>query len=161
MSRKTRTKPNKNALVASGLINATATGVVVAVVLAAVVVGVILLDSPAQERLRRLDERRVSDLSELGRAVSVYWTQEGSLPSSLNELSRDREFYADLSDPETGEPYEYRAIDDTTYELCAVFARKTGNGERKVPYGYLWFHGSGRQCLQLEAYDVNRVPEYR
>ncbi|MFC2095816.1 hypothetical protein ACFLSW_05210 [Candidatus Bipolaricaulota bacterium] len=152
ISRNTKTRLSKNIIIAFG---------VIVIVVAAVIVGALLLDSPAQERLRRLDERRVSDLAELGRAVSVYWTQEGSLPSSLNELTRDREFYVDLSDPETGNPYEYRVVDDTTYELCAVFARETGNGDRNVPYGYLWFHGSGRQCLQLEAHDVNWVQEYR
>ncbi len=40
----------------------------VVAVLAVVIVGVTLLDSPAQERLRRLDERRVSPPVFAGRA---------------------------------------------------------------------------------------------
>lgn len=141
-------KPSKNIIVAS---------VVVALVVAAVIVGVILLDSPAQERLRRLDERRVSDLRELSYAVDVYWTREGSLPSSLEDLSNEERVVRELADPETGNPYEYRVLGDKAYELCAVFARDTATDEREAPFRSLWSHGPGRQCFQLEAKDVNRV----
>jgi len=135
--------------------------VVTVVVVAAVIVGIILLDSPAQERLRRLDERRVSDLRELSYAVDVYWTREGHLPASLAELSEEERIVRDLADPATGQPYEYRVLDDKVYELCAVFARNTASDERDIPYRIFWFHGTGRQCFQLEAHDVNRELERR
>jgi len=143
-------RPSKNILIASAL---------VVVVLAVVIIGVILLDSPAQERLRRLDERRVSDLREIAYAVDVYWTREGTVPSSLEELLNEREYYEELFDPETGEPYEYRALSSNIYELCAVFSRDAAIDDRDYLYQSLWFHGSGRQCFQLEAHDINRVIE--
>ncbi|MFC2078837.1 hypothetical protein ACFLSZ_02545 [Candidatus Bipolaricaulota bacterium] len=143
---------SKNILIAAGAI---------VVVLAAVIVGVILLDSPAQERVRRLDERRVDDLQDLSYAVDIYWTREGTLPVSLADLSNEERIVRDLRDPETGQPYEYRIVGDNTYELCAEFARDTASDERDTPYRIFWFHGSGRQCFQLEAQDVTRVPEYR
>jgi hypothetical protein len=59
------------------------------VVLAVIIVGVTLLDSPAQERLRRLDERRVDDLRDLSYELDFYWTREGTLPPSLEELSSE------------------------------------------------------------------------
>ena len=121
------------------------------VVIAVVLVAVALLDSPAQERLERLDDRRVSDLREIAYAVDAYWTREGTLPSSLEELGNDERIVRELADPETGNPYEYRIIGGDVYELCAVFASETDAGERDVPFGYDWFHGPGRQCFQLTA----------
>ena len=150
MSKKTKTKLSKNVIVAL---------VVVVLVVAAVIVGVILLDSPAQERLRRLDERRVDDLHQLAYGVDIYWTREGHLPASLAELSEEGRIVRDLADPETGDPYEYRVLDDKTFELCAVFTRDSGTGGRDIPDRSFWLHGPGRQCFKLEAQDINRVPD--
>ena len=135
-----------------------ATILIVAVV-SSIIVGIFLLGPPSEWRLRRLDERRVSDLRELSYAIDEYWTRESMLPSSLDELSWEDEWLAGLVDPETREPYEYRMLSSRTYELCAEFAQETDIGGRDVPSQYLWFHGSGRQCFQLEAHDVGRVME--
>ena len=103
-----------------------AIGLVVAV-LAVVIVGVTLLDSPAQERLRRLDERRVDDLRSISVELDFYWTREGTLPSSLEDLSSEPGVFLELYDPETGQPYEYRVLSSNTYKLCAEFARDTAD----------------------------------
>jgi len=79
------------------------------VVLAAVIAGILLIGSPAQERLRRLDERRISDLREISFAVDAYWTREDVLPASLEELGNDERIVRELADPVTGAPYEYHA----------------------------------------------------
>jgi len=129
----------------------------VVAVAAVVIVGVTLLDSPAQERSRRLDERRVSDLREIAYEVDTFWTREGMLPPSLEELSNEERIVRELADPETGAPYEYRVLGDNSYELCAVFATEMDVRGRDVPYEYVWFHGAGRQCFQLTAQDVERV----
>lgn len=131
--------------------------IVSAVVLAGIIVGIILLDSPAQERLRRLDERRVSDLREIAYAVDVYWMREDRLPSSLEELSSEERIVRELADPETGDAYEYRVVGDSSYELCAVFSRDTTTDERDSRYMNFWIHDSGRQCFQLEARDTGRI----
>ena len=130
----------------------------VVAVLAVVIVGVTLLDSPAQERLRRLDERRVDDLREIARKLDFYWTREGILPSSLEELADEPGVFIELHDPETGQPYEYRELSSNTYELCAQFARDTTE-ERDRHYKDYWSHGAGRQCFELEAQDVERPLE--
>ena len=143
------------------VINGIAIVVVATVVVAAVIVGIILLDSPAQERLRRLDERRISDLRELSYAVDVYWTRARVLPSSLEELSNEERIVRELVDPETGDTYEYLVLGYNNYELCAVFALDTVIDDRDYLYESLWFHDLGRQCFQLEAQDVNRELEDR
>ena len=127
------------------------------VVLAVIVVAITLLDSPAQERLQRLDDRRVSDLREIAYAVDAYWTREGVLPPSLDTLANEERIIRGLADPETGESYEYRILGSNSYELCAIFAGEMDTGERDVPYGFVWSHGPGRQCFQLAAQDANRV----
>ncbi|MFC2099545.1 hypothetical protein ACFLSF_01780 [Candidatus Bipolaricaulota bacterium] len=131
--------------------------VFVVVIVAAVIGGIALLDSPAQERLRRLDERRVDDLHQLAYGVDIYWTREGSLPASLADLSEEERIARDLADPATGQAYEYRVLGDKTFELCAVFARDTGTDGRDTPLRSFWLHGPGRQCFQLEAQDIGRV----
>jgi len=145
------TKPRK-AINASSVVAIT----LIVVVVAVVIVGVILLDSPAQERLRRLDERRVDDLRSISAELDFYWTREGTLPSSLEELSNEAGVFIELHDPETGQPYEYRVLGSNTYELCAQFSRDTAE-EQGHFYRDYWSHGPGRQCFELEAQDVERV----
>jgi len=133
--------------------------ILIVAVVSSVIAGIFLLGPPSEWRLRLLDERRASDLRELSYAIDEYWTRVGMLPVSLDELSWEDEWLPELVDPETGKPYEYRMLSSRTYELCAEFARETDIDGRDVPSQYLWFHGSGRQCFQLEAHDINRVME--
>jgi hypothetical protein len=126
----------------------------VVAVLAVVIVGVLLLDSPAQERLRRLDERRVDDLRSISAELDFYWTREGTLPSSLEELANEPGVFLELFDPESDQPYEYRVLSDNTYELCAQFSRNTT--EERDRYRDYWSHEAGRQCFGLEARVVER-----
>ena len=131
-----------------------AIGLVVAV-LAVVIVGVTLLDSPAQERLRRLDERRVDDLRSISAELDFYWTREGTLPSSLEDLAKEPGVFLELYNPETGRPYEYRVLSSNAYELCAEFARDTTEGHGR-PYRDYWSHTQGRHCFELEAQAIER-----
>jgi hypothetical protein len=128
-----------------------------AVIVAAVLVGVLLMDSPAQERLRRLDERRILDLRDLSYTVDMFWTRNDRLPASLDELAEQEPIAHELTDPETGTLYEYRFVSDSQYELCAVFSEESDVGRRDLPYGYVWIHGAGSECFQLTAQDIDHV----
>jgi len=134
-----------------------AISLVVAVV-GVVIGGILLLDSPAEVRARRLDERRVDDLRDITRKLDIYWTREGALPSSLEELANELGVFIELLDPETGQPYEYRVVSSNTYELCATFARDTAEEQGRLYRDY-WSHGAGRQCFQMEPQDVERPLE--
>lgn len=129
-----------------------------AAVVAVVIGGILLLDSPAEERSRRLDERRVDDLRSISAELDFYWTRERTLPSSLEELADEPGVFLELYDPESGEAYEYRVLSSNTYELCAEFARDTAE-ERNRFYTENWSHGPGKQCFELEAQDVERPME--
>jgi len=109
-----------------------------------------LLDAPAQERLLRLDARRVEGLRLAAGAVDLHWSRTGALPLSLEDLLREPGYPPLPTDPETGAPYEYRPLEAGRYELCASFAQGSGEAPAAAPADF-WSHAAGRQCFQLEA----------
>jgi hypothetical protein len=127
-----------------------------AAALAAIVVGLYVVGSPAEARLRRLDERRVEDLRRARYSVHRYWTRHGQLPSSLDSLSQGSE-EALYRDPATGRAYAYRTTSDTSYELCAVFARPASEGWQRAR-DEDWRHPAGEKCFPLVAPGIPPVP---
>lgn len=115
-------------------------------VLAAIAAGLILLGPPSAERSRRLDEVRVSDLTQLAQGIDLYWRREGTLPPSVDALATvpDAAFRSTM-DPATSEPYAYVSVDGSRYELCASFE---GDGESR---DHFWSHSAGRKCFELDA----------
>lgn len=131
-------------------------GASVAVVLAAAGAALLVLDSPAEERRERLDERRVRDLRKIVRQVDLYWTDRGSLPPDLDALRELRGLDPPPADPSTGAAYPYRTTGLGTYELCATFATDSGEkGPWETPEG-VWRHGAGEHCFPLEAEKLER-----
>lgn len=126
-------------------------------VLSVVVGGFFVVGSPQEERLRRFDERRVSDLQFLQSEIVFFWQAKDRLPEALDELRDDIRGVRAPVDPRTGGPYEYRALDDLTFELCAVFETEASGAEdafvpreRFAPpteFGGNWDHGAGRTCF--------------
>lgn len=110
---------------------------------AAVAAGVLAAGSPAKARERRFDERRVEDLTALGRAVDHHHSVSGRLPDTLTELAQWS--MLDLQDPSTAQPYEYRVLNEDTYHLCAAFQQPSAQRA-----GF-WRHGSGRHCFTLRS----------
>ncbi|HKE82264.1 MAG TPA: hypothetical protein VKB50_00850 [Vicinamibacterales bacterium] len=116
------------------------------VVVAAIVAGIVVLGSPAQERARRLDQKRIFDLQQVSNAVDYYHRQYKRLPASLDELASLSNVSVSVRDPITSLPYELRVVSDTAYELCATF-----DLDSKGEPGYgdaFWAHRAGRQCFR-------------
>ena len=125
-----------------------------AVAVVAVVAGLLLLGSPAAERNRRLDARRVDDLRALTRTVDLHWTRTGQLPSSLADLTANGGTALATGDPASGAPYDYRVLNGRRFELCARFAAtETTTGDRAF-----WSHPAGEHCFALEAETIDREP---
>ena len=126
-----------------------------AAVLIAIVAGFLMLGSPGQQRLISLDSERVNDLSQI--ASNLVYTVENpgnttpapQLPESLPASIASRD---DLRDPLTKEPYEYRRLNDSAYELCATFATNSTQPEPdKTPQliNTQWPHPVGRHCFEI------------
>jgi hypothetical protein len=131
-------------------------GIVVVGVVLVVGVAVWVLDSPTEERRRRLDEKRSTDLHRTADALDAYWTGKGELPSDLDVLARWRGLEGPPADPISEEPYEYRATGADTYELCATFAAEEPGREigwARGEHAVFWRHPAGRHCFELEAYE--------
>jgi hypothetical protein len=127
--------------------------VVTVAVTAAIVAGIYVLGSPLEERARRIDERRVQDLSGIAQAIDVYWTRQSGLPASLDQLRTETGANVRVNDPGTRAPYEYRLMEEGKYELCASFEGASRDSERGFDAGF-WTHRAGRQCFQREARNV-------
>lgn len=135
-----------------------------------IVYGFFAAGSPFAERMRRFDERRVSDLQTIQYEVINYWQAKQALPLTLDQLRSDLRGFVPPRDPETGEAYEYRAVAPFQFELCADF--KTSNKESQSvnapkaipaipltrdviypasyserPYSESWLHEAERTCF--------------
>jgi len=128
--------------------------IVIAVCLA-VAVGLVMSGPPSEVRARRLDERRMQDLESLSRLVDVYWAREHRLPASHDDLARVMGQAADLRDPTTNVPYEFRTIDARRYQLCAQFDRSSDPTSLPLTHVF-WSHRAGGQCFELEPREVDK-----
>lgn len=135
-----------------------------------VILGFTAAGSPGQERARKFDTQRASDLRQLSNGIDYFARENKRLPSNLEELKNDTRisYYARTTkDPETDEEYEYRIISDnlssyngkTTYELCAVFSLSSEElaDDRESDYFGSYYddvwskYEKGRNCDQKEV----------
>ena len=117
------------------------------VVVVAVIAGLVITGSPAEQRLIRFDGERVSDLREIARLTRRYWDKRQSLPADPVDLVDGVALRRLPLDPGSGLPYEYTADPAaSTFELCAVFARPSAD----TPQDF-WYHPAGRHCFQFEV----------
>jgi len=125
-------------------------------VVAAVIWGFAIVGSPDTRRQERMDDRRLDALRDIQREIQDLLVDpeepavlRRALPASLDELAaaaRDRKI--EKTDPETGIPYDYRVLSESTYELCAVFLFA-----RDETRAVFWNHPAGRHCYRIDALD--------
>lgn len=124
----------------------------------------IIVGSPQQARLNRLDAQRVSDLTSLSYSIESYYSEHQILPESLDKLSNVEMRYDDrLHDPVSEKPYIYIVTGDMQYQLCATFdtdttdetaPRDAGNG-----FNDEWRHpgGKGEYCFERNVKNVTEA----
>jgi hypothetical protein len=123
-----------------------------AVVAAAAVVVSIWLNPPSEIRARALDQKRIGGLEQTESAVKAYYAMHHFLPTELKALDSEdnRLEQANWHDPETQRPFGYEIVDQTSYRLCAVFARHSQEGDS--PYDpFPKRHSAGRDCFQYNV----------
>ena len=124
-------------------------GIGVAAAIGAIVAGVMVAGTPAKTRMQRLDVIRARQLQAIANSIDQYWRREEHLPASLFELRDNPQTQVNIEDPVTANPYQYRVIDERSYELCAVF--DLVSPERKPDRYGPWWHEAGRHCYTLYA----------
>ncbi len=129
-----------------------------AVLIASVILGFVLVGTPAQQRLVRLDDERVMALTSIQNEIVNFYTTKQALPESLTSLESPLTGFIMPKDPVTGAAFEYTQKTNLVFELCATFDTGSIGDASRVPpkttYGYdpiydaNWNHGTGRTCFE-------------
>ena len=127
---------------------------VTVVVIASLAGAVYVLESPTTQRQRRLDERRLQDLSNISESIEKYAKKHDVLPQNmavLKEEATEAGTRQPPTDPITQEPYEYKVLDRQSYQLCAVFSLPSPDEKSLTTYTNHWsrVHTAGKQCFKF------------
>lgn len=122
------------------------------VVLALLIAGGVVVGSPAAERARQLDMRRVNDLQYIQSMVMEYASTKGALPSQLTDIDDPVRSVVVPRDPLTAQPYGYEVTGPLAFKICADFAapsHQTIMGRGTPALGLdVWTHDAGLQCFE-------------
>jgi hypothetical protein len=129
------------------------------VALGGIIAGFFIVGTPGEQRDRRLDEARVSDLQNIQSEIINYWSQKEEMPASLLELEDSLSGFKIPIDKDTNQEYEYRVVSDLSFELCANFASSNLNEKDRIlqenyyaydKYNQNWLHDAGRVCFDRD-----------
>lgn len=122
-------------------------------VIFAIVFGFIIMGGPGSQRNLRLDQKRIEDLQSIQYQVINFWQQKEKLPTSLDEFKNPISNYMVPQDPEfeKGLVYEYKKLNDKTFELCATFTLP-------IPKGYVENNTSGYGVMPARDIAVSSAP---
>lgn len=132
-------------------------------VILGIISGFRILGTPQRQRQIAADRERISDLVNIARQLhqkasnAQTFDQPFELPETLDQASN---LVAQTTDPITNEPYVYRQLSDTTYELCASFATDTSTYSLQPgadSANLRWQHPAGQHCFE---FDVLEPPQY-
>lgn len=153
----------------------------VALVVAAIITGFIVVGSPTKQRNIRFDNQRMSDLQNIQWQVVNYWQQKEKLPTALSDLNDP--LYGNIvpTDPETKAAYEYSMKGPLSFEICSTFALAYEDMKGRGEFGYgrggsyasidmaypsmpggldnNWKHEAGRTCFE-RTIDPEKYPSF-
>ncbi|HUO55957.1 MAG TPA: DUF5671 domain-containing protein [Candidatus Paceibacterota bacterium] len=149
-------------------------GAVGVLVVSTIVGGVFIIGTPAQVRMYRFDDQKVSDLQMIQSEIVSYWQSEGKLPANLSDLNDSINGFTVPTDAQDGSQYDYSVQGTTTFQLCANFNAPTqpdsptlNQYSAPLPAGASgvdlsqesWYHGEGKVCF-ARTIDPKRYPPY-
>lgn len=124
------------------------------VVLVSLVLGFMKIETPSVVREMRIDDRQISDLSNIQSHIDAYLYTNGVAPQSIEQAFSG---VAIPEAPEGRDAYEYTITGEDTYELCAEFAHESVAGAHSMEFypfdlsiakgAVSWEHGAGRWCF--------------
>lgn len=113
---------------------------------AAILAGLVISGSPAEQRQLREDDARVTDLQRLARSVERYYRDTERLPDELDVLLNGWASAEIPRDPVTDAAYTYAIDGPRRYRLCADFALGSDTGRQAE----FWAHDAGRHCFAFD-----------
>jgi len=128
-----------------------------AIVIASIVFGFFIIGTPQEQRARRFDEQRVSDLQVLQNQIVSYWVQKQALPENLNMLEDSISGFLVPEDPDSAVAYEYEILSPLSFNLCAFFKTSTKDfsvaykGSRSLYIEPMYYGSSFQQNWDHEA----------
>lgn len=114
--------------------------------------GFFVMGTPAEQRSRRFDRERISDLQAIQWSVENAVSYGREIPQTLDSVTVMAE---EKTDPLTGEQYTYRVEDDSV-TLCATFATASDNTEQYRPVypeekqPIDWNYTPGENCFTFQ-----------
>jgi hypothetical protein len=128
------------------------------VVVVAFCIGLGVVGTPSAQRHVRADVIRAVDIRRIAVALKS-WHDRAVLASATPDMPLDLSVIraqgalsaSQIADPETKEPYEYRVVSGSRYELCASFAASEWGSQSGGIGSPFWHHGQGRACFFLDA----------
>lgn len=142
-------------------------GVLGVIILIILTIGFVGVSNPFLERDKTKDQLRVQNIRDIQNTITEYYNQNYSLPKDVPTKTT----YGNniLLDPDSKQPYEYKAIDTIQYELCAVFATSTQSESDSIQVrtsnltkpilnstnGDMSQHPKGHYCMTYKACGYN------
>ena len=110
----------------------------------------IWLNPPSANRARAMDSQRLWRLSRIESAINNHYRLRQKLPANLEELTADKSDFTpeNLLDPDTGQTFEYEAVGEKDYRLCAIFERSAEGEPQRL---YVRRHKAGRDCFEQKV----------
>lgn len=124
--------------------------IVAGVAMAATVAAAVwVMGGPNMQRVRRMDERRASDLRDVQSAIEQYHRDNDRLPPDLTTLASQPGVTLPVADPLTQQRYTYEVQAPDRYILCATFVTDTSrDGQHVHGLQREWAHGVGHTCFE-------------
>lgn len=100
---------------------------------------------PSTQRLVRIDEKRIQNVSQLANEINQRYQHDKQLPEKLGDFQKTR-----YADPITGKTPEYAVKSAADYTLCTEFVT---DGSKEGLNGVLvfWNHSKGPKCFEFHA----------
>lgn len=126
------------------------------IVAAAFVTSLFFVESPAQARRQKIDQKVLNSFSSIDGAVNNYYDNMKTLPGNLDQLRQEVDYLTEntITNISTGQVYEYKVISEDSYQLCAEFLTSNMDKESNEYDSYLkenWQHDKGYQCIEKKV----------
>ena len=119
--------------------------------------GFFIIDSPMVSREKKQDGQVIGYLSSIDAQVNFYYTENHTLPESLDVLTATKYEPREKISFDAGVTYIKKS--DITFELCANFRQ---SNENDVSYAYddgeRWKHTTGMKCFQRNVVIAKDAP---